>query len=181
MKKNKLVFCIGISGSGKSFLRSQLEDKFGNKIKAICPDDLRKSVLGDINKQDENDKIFAIAANKTKESLKNNYITYFDATGLNWSQNKKSIIDYTENLNIEVLILFFMDSEDLELCKERIFQDLLQGKDRSKVPENISDKQHEKFMICMKNALDDDNIPSNWSIILYNSNEFKFILNLLKG
>ena len=177
---NKLLFLVGMSGSGKSYLRQKVSNRFGPKMNTISPDDLRKKILGDIDNQDENNRIFQIAYSQTLKSLQDYEITYFDATGLNWSRNKKQIESYVNELDIKVYIIFMMDSEDLELCKERVMGDILIGKDRSNVPEEVLETQHQKFNQCLKNALNDKTLPDNWNIILYDGN-FESLIGELKN
>ena len=163
---NNLIFTIGMSGSGKTHLRKKLEKKF-NDMKTVSPDDLRKKFLGDINSQEDGKRIFAIAAQQAKQCVRNTAVTYFDATGLNWSASKKAIKHYTENADVNVLIVFMMDSEDYELCRDRVVEDIGLNIERSNVPEDVMKTQHERFKQCLSNALGDSDLPDEWKIVLY--------------
>jgi predicted kinase len=160
-----LIVTIGMSGSGKNYLLDQLSSTFDN-IKAVEPDDIRRHVLGSVNDQSDGKKVFAIAGHEVRHALPRYDIVFFNATNLNWSQTTKMVSGWTTD---PVIYIFMMDSEDYDLCRERVVKDIQSGTDRSDVPEDVMQKQHERFKQCLKNATDDD-LFGNWSIFLYKDN-----------
>ena len=49
----------------------------------------------------------------------------------------------------DVEVFFITDSENVQLCKDRIADDLANEVDRSNVPNDVVDRQHENYMKMM--------------------------------
>jgi predicted kinase len=165
-----LIITIGISGSGKNHLISELRDKL--QFTVVEPDDIRRKKLGNVSNQENGNVIFAIAKSKINKALKNNENVIFNATNLEWKRNIKFVLDLDKSEKTPVLFVFMTDSVDLNKCKHRVKKDLENNIDRSKVPEEVMDKQHTRYMKCYQDArlhteLNIDSCPENWYIFDY--------------
>jgi predicted kinase len=179
-----LIVTIGISGSGKNHLLSMLNQKFN--IINVEPDNIRRTKLGDVNNQENGAMIFAIAKNMINKHI--NDIVYFNGTNLDWKRTINFILDLDKSPDIPVLLIFLEDSQNLELCKQRVLEDLTNNIDRSRVPEEVIERQHERYKTCIHNAnnhpnLSIDKCPKNWKIFKYqnNLNELIYIMENLKN
>lgn len=150
-----LLITIGISGSGKSHLKNQLENYFDDFYN-VEPDNLRRELFGDVNEQSDGYKVFDLAGSKIRQYTTKEGVTFFNATNTNWSKLEKFIKDYTSTDN--VLYIIMMDSLDLELCKSRIKKDLDNNVDRSRVPEDVVERQYNNFLSCKENAEKSDEL-----------------------
>jgi len=157
--KSLFIITVGISGSGKNHLLDQLQKYFSQNLISVEPDDIRRKVLGDVNDQSRGNEIFAIAEKEVRVALNKNKIVYFNATNLGWGRLKKSIKAYTED-KCPTLVLFMMDSANINLCKSRVKKDIDNNVDRSKVPEDIIDNQSERWIITHANAILDKDIEN---------------------
>jgi predicted kinase len=164
----KLLVLIGISGSGKSFLAQQLESFDENFIR-VSSDEIRKEMLGDVNNQNEGYKVFIKLEGDIERSLHYKNVIW-DSTNLNWSSTKKSASKLADEKDI--YYIFMMDSCNLELCEQRIADDLENNIDRSNVPLEVSERQYQRFMECKKNAI--NSLANN--IIFYN-NDFSQLIS----
>ena len=144
---NLLIVLIGISGSGKSLLSEKIKSYF-SEVEVICPDELRKELLGDVNDQSNGNFIFKTAGERVFKSTQKNKVTVFDATNTSWSRTKRFVEENSyKSINIFVLMT---DSLDPEICKKRVNSDIEKGKDRSRVPSEIIDKQYKGFIDIYK-------------------------------
>lgn len=138
--KSCLIAVVGISGSGKSYLRKTLKDRWPD-MKVVCPDDIRLLLTGDISDQSKNKEVFDMAYDMAHQYIKDGKLVYFDATNLGKSLNK--LCNEFGKLCIPV---FLSESRDLELCYGRIKKDLELGKNRSRVPRDVIERQYTRFM-----------------------------------
>lgn len=132
-----LILPIGISGSGKSYWINSLNSKI---YRVVSPDEIRKELTGDISNQSRNNEVFKLVPLRTIESLKKGFPVIVDATNLNTDLRNKFIAQIKEKIpTLQVVYKIF--KADPELSKERIKKDIESGKDRSKVPSEVIDKQ----------------------------------------
>lgn len=158
-----LVVPIGVSGSGKSFLREKLIDSFPD-IKIVCPDDIRRDVTGDVSDQSKNPLVFNIVKKTISKYMGKGLLVFLDATNLYKPMKTKR--EYEEFG--EVMMVIMTDSNDIDLCYSRISNDLSSGVDRSKVTLEVLQKQHEKFQ----------NVKNEPGTYKYDGNYSKFELHL---
>lgn len=59
-----------------------------------------------------------------------------------------------------IIAMIMMDSENPELCKERIHKDLENGVARSAVPDEVVDKQYVNFSRFLKDMKTKDRLPN---------------------
>lgn len=134
-----LMLTIGISGSGKS--------KFTNFIKAslgaqeVNADNICAQ-LGDVSDQSKNKKVFEIVDSETNKFLAGGYNVIISNTNLHYFSMEDYCRKYPFN---QVVALIMMDSNNPELCKERIHEDIKSGIARSNVPDEVVDRQYENF------------------------------------
>lgn len=78
---NKLIVLVGLSGSGKSTLAKELEES--EKAVIISSDSIREELFGDINNQDNNQKVFEEMNNRANKYLSEGMNVIYDATNIN--------------------------------------------------------------------------------------------------
>lgn len=134
-KKPDLILTIGIPGAGKStWIRQQ------KNYKVISPDAIRAE-LGDISDQSLSRIAWPRAKDMTKRALASGENVILDATNVDAS-NRKSFLKGLPPHNLKAKI-FRVDPEE---AKKRIRRDIKKKIPRAKVPPNIVDEMHEKFM-----------------------------------
>jgi len=149
---------MGISGSGKSKIVQQYKE---SDFIAVCPDELRKELTGDINNQSKNFEVFQTAYRITRSFLEKKQPVIFDSTAIN-PKTRKDLLKIAEETGSQAILLVLTDSQDMELCYNRIAKDIASKRDRSNVPKEIVMRQHQQFMEAM-NVIDSE----NWDSILY--------------
>lgn len=134
----KLFLMIGVSGSGKS---SYIKKHFRPEV-VVSPDELRKKFTGDVSDQSQNGKIWGMVSGLLKKNLEQYGKAVLDATNVD-SGDRGTILKNFKRREVERIAVVF--DTDPEEAKRRIHKDLETGKDRSDVPDDIIDKQYEKF------------------------------------
>lgn len=134
-----IYFTVGISGSGKTTFRNKFLAENPN-VKIICMDDIRQSVCGDVNDQSQNKKVFSIAKAKFSSYFMSGEDIFIDGTNL----DKKTINGFLTSF-AECKFFIMQDSFDLELCKNRIKQDISNQVNRANVSDIVLEKQFHKF------------------------------------
>lgn len=136
-----LVITYGISGSGKTEASKQYEKE---GFFRISPDDMRKEITGSISDLSKDKEVFEACFYKTYTALKKGKNVIFDSTALDYVTRKR-IQRIGLRANACVSLLVFNDSNDLELCKSRVKEDLNNGIERSNVPMEVIEKQFIMF------------------------------------
>lgn len=144
-----ILVTIGIPGSGKSRLFYHLMNVKRADMCVISPDNIRRDLWGDVNEQKEGNRVFERAKNEIRAALDNYDIIGFDATNLSMARNN----EFLEEFDCKKLFIFMQDSLDADLCKIRVNSDIENGKDRSKVPEALIDKMHERYKSALMNSM----------------------------
>jgi len=142
-----LILPVGISGCGKSRLHIKLDNKLDG-LGLVEPDLIRKELTGSISDQTKNQEVFEKAKRLTLNALKDNRNIFFSATNLGTSNLLKTIEYYTSQIeDLKVIVVFMMDSFDIDLCHQRVIKDIAQGKDRSDTRDiSILERQYDKFI-----------------------------------
>lgn len=160
----EVIVTVGISGSGKSTWSREFIKNNKNSI-IICPDDIREELTGDINNQSYNYKVFKLAYSRLEDFVKNNKYDYviFDSTCC----NRKTLTEIIaicnssrneEDIDFKIRIKIF--KSDPEVSKSRVKFDLDSGVNRSRVPDEIIDKQFSNF-IRVKDAINELSVIEN--------------------
>jgi predicted kinase len=142
-----IVFSVGCSGSGKSLLGNNLKKRLPD-LRIVCMDDIRQEMTGDVSDQSQNEKVFKASQSAIHDTLIKDEDVYVSATNLVGKTGLvKQIAALQEKYkNLHAIVVFFTDSKDPRACLKRVMSDLNSGVDRSRVPEDVIDKQHKRFM-----------------------------------
>lgn len=130
------VMVFGVSGSGKS---TYIRKNNPNKL-VVCPDSIRRELLGNVSDQSKNDLVWSRAIGRIEGALSTGHGVILDAT----NTQKENVISLIENLPKCYKIAWVFNVAP-ELAFDRIQRDLFLGKDRSVVPSNIIFKQYKSL------------------------------------
>jgi len=130
------VMAFGISGSGKS---TYIRKNNPNKL-VVCPDSIRKEVLGDVSDQSDNKLIWSRAIGRIEGALLTGQGVILDATNV----NKEYAISLIKKLPkcYKIALVF---NTDPSLAFDRVQRDLFLNKDRSNVPKEVILEQYKSF------------------------------------
>lgn len=132
----ELILICGLSGSGKSTISKELAEKHNAII--LSTDAIREEIYGNLECQDNPEKIFGILRYRIRKNLENNRNIIVDATNLT-VKNRRSIIHYASNY--EKTLICYVVNKPYEQC-------LIDNVNREHpVPEYVLEKQYKKF--CM--------------------------------
>lgn len=117
MYKKKLYIAIGISGQGKSTVANQMEME-DSSIVRVSSDEIREELLGAdyVYQPSDNRRVFQVMNKKVKETLKEGYSVFYDATNLRKDFREDLIhemLPYTDR----IVALYF--PVDIEKAQER--------------------------------------------------------------
>lgn len=132
----EFVMAFGISGSGKS---TYIRKNNPNKL-VVCPDSIRKELLGDVSDQSKNDLVWSRAIGRIEGALLSGEGAILDATNV----NKELAINLLDKLPKCYRIAWVFNA-DPSLAYDRILRDLFIRKDRANVPKETILKQYEAF------------------------------------
>ena len=143
-----LYITVGISGSGKSRF-AEFFCKATDVIE-LNADNYRKELGKGVNDQDINKVVFTEIDKAIVKYLAGGYSICVSNTNLHADKIKELAEKFPLN---EVVVFFLKDSEDIELCWNRIQKDLENGKDRSNVPREVLEKQYQRYKSFNKEKL----------------------------
>ena len=152
-----LYITVGISGSGKSRF-AEFFCKATDVIE-INADNYRKELGKGVNDQDINKVVFTEIDKAIVKYLAGGYSICVSNTNLHADKIKELAEKFPLN---EVVVFFLKDSEDIELCWNRIQKDLENGKDRSNVPREVLEKQYQRYK-----SFDKEKLSEVENIIMY--------------
>ena len=152
----KIFLTVGCSGSGKSYFAKKFCQ--ANDVVELNLDNFRKLISGDISNQDVTFEAIKERDKQLEKQLKLNRSVMLSDTNLH-ARNINSIAKKYPHLDVEVF--FITDSDNVQLCKDRIADDLQDGVDRSKVPDEVIDRQYENY-VKMKDATFEDNVKVHY-------------------
>lgn len=84
MDKPILFMMVGLPGGGKTIKAGELAKEFNAKIHSS--DAIREEILGDVNCQDSNSKVFEVLHSRVMEDLSQGRNTVYDATNINYKR-----------------------------------------------------------------------------------------------
>ncbi len=147
---SKLIVTLGISGSGKSRYASEY-DETGSDFVRINMDTLRKLWTGDISDQSKNHQVADTALAMVEYLLHMDKNVIWDATSTNAGTRNK-LLKFAKEQDAKTKLVVMMDSTNVQLCKDRVNNDLKNGVDRAKTTfdENIMMRQYSGFMDALK-------------------------------
>ena len=152
-----LYITVGISGSGKSRF-AEFFCKATDVIE-LNADNYRKELGKGVNDQDINKVVFTEIDKAIVKYLAGGYSVCVSNTNLHADKIKELAEKFPLN---EVVVFFLKDSEDIELCWNRIQKDLENGKDRSNVPREVLEKQYQRYK-----SFDKEKLSEVENIIMY--------------
>lgn len=146
---------VGLAGSGKSTIAKEIEyaihmsspkyDEYGraDKVVLISSDDIREEILGDVNDQTQNDKVFSHIHKLIKQAVRDYNHIIVDATNLT-IKNRRALLNCLDDKKDYHKIAYIVNTP-IEKCKEN------NSKRDRKVPEYVIDNQAKKFEIPFAN------------------------------
>lgn len=160
---NEFIVMVGIVGSGKSTLASSysrfLTQSTGTETIILSSDAIREEILGDINDQTQNDKVFNTLHKRIKENIDTKNVIV-DATNVSYKSRKALLNCVKKKECIKKAIIM---TTPVFLCKER-------NANRSRVvPEFVIDKQVRNFHIPFYEEGFDEIYFDNWNEASFNS------------
>ena len=134
----KLLFTLGISGSGKStYLKG--------KSPIVETDQLRKFLLKDVNNWNHEKMIFNQAEYNIIKLFENHNTVYFESTMID-TKHRNNFLGYIRqkmNGDIEFEAKIFEANADISM--QRIKKDIREGVDRADITSHILREELEKF------------------------------------
>ena len=158
---NKLYMMIGLPASGKSTIAKELSRS--EEAIIVSSDEIRKELLGDINDQSQNARVFEEVEKRVKEGLLKGNVIY-DATNIDYKKRRA----FLQKLNkMEVRKIAVLVATPYEQC-------LMRNAERErKVPEEVIKRMYFNFYIPQYYEGFDD------IQIMYNS-DYEFYISELK-
>lgn len=126
---------VGISGSGKSFHANKLQTSLNAKL--VETDALRQELLGNVQDQTQNGRIFAVARDRVNKFLAEGHNVIIDATSLN-PKERKDWVEIGKAHGAEIYA-YFVDVP-ISVAKARNAVRV------RKVPEWVIDRQSSKLI-----------------------------------
>lgn len=137
MNKPTLWVLVGLSGSGKSTVATQIANENPNTV-IVSSDIIREELTGNYEDQEHNEEVFKIFHNRIRKNLENKKNVIADATNLTM-KSRRAILLKVNGLDIRKVCVII--PKPFEQCKE----DNLHRK--HPVPEEVLDKQIKRFQI----------------------------------
>jgi predicted kinase len=129
----KMILMVGLPASGKSYYAEAIA-QIENAV-IYSSDKLRIELFGDINNQEDNNKVFQELHKRIKEDLVNGNNVVYDATNINYKKRRA----FLEYLNIDCEKICFLVATPYEKCLE---QNRLRER---KVPEYVIERMYKNF------------------------------------
>ena len=131
----KVILGVGLPGSGKTTVLKPFAEKYAYTY--ICPDDIRKELLGDAGDQSKNREVWEEAYAQTAVALREGHTVVFDATFAE-SHDRKRFIDFARAQGATKVQGVF-GAVPLEVAKER-------NRSRERVvPDFVVERMHDSL------------------------------------
>lgn len=133
-----LILPIGISSSGKSTWIKEFNNN--DEYTVVSPDEVRRELTGDISDHSHERQVWWLVEETVKKLLDNGESVILDATNVDKELRDRFISEMPKcKLKAKVFDV------DPETAKSRIKGDIEGGIDRSRTPDEVVDKQYDKF------------------------------------
>lgn len=116
LNKQKLIYLIGLPGSGKSYKAKALNELFDNSI-IISSDSIRGEIYGDENCQKDPGVVFDLMQKRTVVNLKEGKTVIYDATNVSRKNRIGFLKSLPKNLDFEKVCLIVWSR--IDTCIER--------------------------------------------------------------
>jgi predicted kinase len=131
-----IVVTIGAPGSGKTTWRKKFIEK--SDYVSVCPDEIREKLTGSISDQSKNGEVWKRAYKELDDYINKHQNVIFDSTG----SSIKTIKEIEEHCKDKAIVCYKIFDVPVEVCKERIKNDISNNINRSNVPDEIVEKIH---------------------------------------
>lgn len=135
---NKLIFCVGIPGGGKSHWAETHKDELNAVIHSS---DAIREELGDVNDQSQNNLVFETLHKRVKDDLCNGKNVIYDATNLS-RKRRISFLHELEKIPCEKICVLFATPWEIALANNF-------ARDRQ-VPEDVMVRMIKSFEVPSK-------------------------------
>ena len=178
-----LIMLVGIVGSGKSTVAAHMKNLYernGEPVVVVSSDAIREELLGDINDQTANGKVFEELRRKVNNNIHRRHVIV-DATNIN-VKSRRSILDVVRNVENCHKVAMIVTTP-LAICKK-------QNATRSRVvPEHVIDRQVRQFEIPFYEEGFDEITLVGWNFNYFETivpsekwdTDDDYILTLMKG
>lgn len=112
MIHNKIIFLVGLPGSGKSTYAQDFSEK---DFIHITSDGVREELFGNASIQTDHNKVFTIMRERTKEAIANGYNVIYDATNI----ARKHRINFIRAFKGKAILECHIIWADISTCIER--------------------------------------------------------------
>lgn len=137
MNKPTLTVLVGLSGSGKSTIATQLAKDNHNTV-IVSSDAIREELTGNYEDQEHNEEVFKIFHNRIRKNLENKKNVIADATNITM-KSRRAIMQKINCLDVHKVC--YIIAKPFEQCK-------MDNKNREHpVPDEVLDKQIRRFQI----------------------------------
>ena len=155
-----IYMTVGIAGSGKSKFAGWIK-KAINAVE-LNADNVRAE-FGDMSDMSHEEEVWKRVNDETVKQVAGGNNVMLSNTNLRYSLIREQTDKFPLN---KVVLLIMEDSFNLQLCKDRIAEDLENGVERSKVPPEVSDKQYVRFQKLLWDLSMRHDIPKNLKVAM---------------
>ena len=114
MDKPIFFMMVGLPGGGKTDKSKELTEKFHANVHSS--DAIRVEILGDVNRQDENAKVFDVLHTRVKEDIRLGHNTIYDATNINYKR-RHEFLQTLNKFDCQKVCVFM--ATPFEMCIDR--------------------------------------------------------------
>ena len=150
---SKLIVMVGLPASGKSTKANELAEQYNATV--LSSDDIREELLGNVNEQSQNTKVFEVMYKRAKDLLCKDKNVIIDATNIN---RKRRIHLIKNELQADEYICHYIGS-NIHYCLHR------DNERERKVGYEVIDKMYRNMEIPLK--------EEGWNEVIYSYVDFE--------